>query len=149
MITTSSRAGAARWAGLDLDDLDLTRGYGGFRAYMASKLANVLFTRELARRWAPQGVTAAAVHPGLVRSGWGYSGPPEVRTVVASPARLLMRSPDRGADTIVWLATSTPDRDWPNGGYFSNRKPARPHRRAADQQLAHGLWERSAAMCGL
>jgi NAD(P)-dependent dehydrogenase (short-subunit alcohol dehydrogenase family) len=149
VITTSSRAGAARRATLDLDDLDLTRGYGGFKAYMASKLANVLFTRELARRWGPQGVTAAAVHPGLVRSSWGHSGPPEVRTVVASPARLLMRSPDRGADTIVWLATTTPDQDWPNGGYFSNRKPARPHPLAADEQLAHGLWERSLSLCDL
>ena len=148
VITPSSRAGAARRATLDLDDLDLTRGYSGFRAYMASKLANVLFTRELARRWGPRGVAAAAVHPGLVRTSWGRSGPPEVRTVVTSPARLLMRSPDRGADTIVWLATTAPGRDWPNGGYFSNRKPARPHRLAADEQLARGLWDRSLSLCG-
>jgi NAD(P)-dependent dehydrogenase (short-subunit alcohol dehydrogenase family) len=149
VITTSSQAGATRRATLDLDDLELTRGYGGLRAYMASKLANVLFTRELARRWAPLGVTAAAVHPGLVRTGWGHTGPAPVRLVVGSPARLFMRSPDRGADTIVWLATTTPGADWPNGGYFSDRKPARPHPLAADEDLARGLWERSLALAGL
>src|SRR6266487_4408714 len=75
VITTSSRAGTAR-------------DYDGLRAYKASKLANVLFTRELARRWEPLGVSAAAVHPGMVRSQWGRSGPTAVRAVMNSPLRL-------------------------------------------------------------
>jgi NAD(P)-dependent dehydrogenase (short-subunit alcohol dehydrogenase family) len=80
VITTSSQAGAARGARVVLDDLDLAHGYGGLRAYQASKLANVLFTRELARRWGSLGVTSAAAHPawsapsgamrGRPRSGW-------------------------------------------------------------------------------
>jgi NAD(P)-dependent dehydrogenase (short-subunit alcohol dehydrogenase family) len=149
VITTSSRASTARDAVVDLDDLDMARSYDGLRAYKASKLANVLFTRELARRWETLGISAAAVHPGLVRSGWGRSGPPAVRAVTTSPLRLAMRSPERGADTIVWLATSAPSRDWTSGGYFADRKPARPNPLADDVHLAGQLWERSAAMCGL
>ncbi len=149
IITTSSRAGAARDARVDPDDLDMAAGYGGLRAYKASKLANVLFTRELARRWAPQGISAAAVHPGMVRSHWGLSGPAAVRAVMASPLRLAMRSPERGADTIIWLATSRPGRDWTSGGYFTNRGPAAPSPLADDTRLAEQLWDRSMSMCGL
>ena len=149
VITTSSRASRARDAAIDVDDLDMARRYDGLRAYKASKLANVLFTRELARRWEGLGVSAAAVHPGLVRSGWGRSGPPAVRAVVTSPLRLAMRSPERGADTIVWLAASAPGQDWTSGGYFAGRRPARPNPLADDLHLAGQLWERSAAMCGL
>jgi NAD(P)-dependent dehydrogenase (short-subunit alcohol dehydrogenase family) len=129
------------------DDLDMAADYNGLRAYGASKLANVLFTRELARRWGPLGVSAAALHPGLVRTQWGKSGPAAVRAVVTSPFRHLMRSPERGADTLVWLATTTPGKDWTTGGYYANRKPATPSPRADDTALAKLLWDRSAAMC--
>lgn len=149
IITTSSRAGTTRDARVEPDDLDMAAGYGALRAYKSSKLANVLFTRELARRWGPLGISAAAVHPGMVRSQWGKSGPVAVRAVVRSPLRLAMRSPERGADTIVWLATTTPGKEWPNGGYFSNRRPATPSPLADDTQLAQQLWDRSASMCGL
>jgi len=149
VISTSSRASIARDAKLDPDDLDLAAGYGGLRAYKSSKLANVLFTRELARRWASLGVSAAAVHPGLVRSQWGKSGPAAVRAVVNSPLRLAMRSPEHGADTIIWLATTTAGEQWQSGGYFANRKPATPNPLADDTRLAGQLWQRSAAMCGL
>jgi NAD(P)-dependent dehydrogenase (short-subunit alcohol dehydrogenase family) len=149
VITTSSRAGTARDARVNPDDLDMTGGYDGLRAYKASKLANVLFTRELARRWEPFGVSAAAVHPGMVRSRWGRSGPAAVRAVMNSPLRLAMRSPERGADTIVWLATTAPGKDWRSGGYFASRKPAAPSPLADDTQLAGQLWDRSAEICGL
>jgi len=149
VIVTSSRAGAARDATIDMDDLDMTRGYDSLRAYKSSKLANVLFTRELARRWEPLGVSAGSVHPGMVRSRWGRSGPPAVRTVMNSPLRLAMRSPERGADTIVWLATTMPGNDWQSGGYFANRRPATPSPLADDTRLAEQLWARSASMCGL
>jgi hypothetical protein len=65
-----------------------------------------------------------------------------------SPFRLAMRSPERGADTLVWLATSTPGRDWESGGYFADRKPANAHAAADDANLAAELWHRSAQMCG-
>lgn len=149
VITTSSAAGAARDARVVVDDLDMADRYDGLRAYKASKLANVLFTRELARRWGPLGVSAAAMHPGLVRSQWGHSGPAAVRFVVSSPLRLLMRSPERGADTLVWLSASAPGRDWHTGGYFADRKPATASPAADDADLARQLWERSALLCGL
>jgi NAD(P)-dependent dehydrogenase (short-subunit alcohol dehydrogenase family) len=149
VLTTSSQAGTARDAKVNPADLDMADGYDGLRAYKASKLANVLFTRELARRWQHLGVSAAAVHPGMVRSQWGKSGPVAVRVVMKSPLRLAMRSPERGADTIVWLATTAPGKDWPSGGYFANRKPATPSPLADDTHLAEQLWDRSASMCGL
>jgi NAD(P)-dependent dehydrogenase (short-subunit alcohol dehydrogenase family) len=149
VITTSSRAGTARDATVNPDDLNMTSGYDGLRAYKASKLANVLFTVELARRWQPLGVSAAALHPGMVRSQWGKSGPAAVRAVMSSPLRLAMRSPERGADTIVWLVTSVPGGDWRSGGYFANRKPAAPSPLAENTQLARQLWDRSMSMCGL
>ena len=149
VITTSSRAGTARDATVVTEDLDMAEGYDGLRAYKASKLANVLFTRELARRWGPLGVSAAAVHPGMVRSQWGRTGPAAVRLVMNSPFRLAMRSPERGADTPVWLATSAPGRDWESGGYFADRKPATASPVADDGDLAEELWERSAQMCGM
>ena len=149
VITTSSQASTARDARVVIDDLDMTAGYDGLRAYKASKLANVLFTRELARRWGPLGVSAAAMHPGLVRSQWGRSGPVAVRLVVSSPLRIVMRSPERGADTLVWLSNSIPGEDWQSGGYFADRKPATAKPDANDQKLAAELWDRSALMCGL
>jgi NAD(P)-dependent dehydrogenase (short-subunit alcohol dehydrogenase family) len=149
VITTSSRAGTARGARVMPGDLDMAEGYDGLRAYQASKLANVLFTRELARRWGPLAVSAAAVHPGMVRSQWGRTGPAAVRLVMNSPFRLAMRSPERGADTLVWLATSAPGPDWESGGYFANRKPATASPAADDANLAKELWERSAQMCGM
>ena len=149
VITTSSRAGATRGARVNPDDLDMAAGYDGLNAYKASKLANVLFTQELARRWVSLGVSAAALHPGMVRSQWGKSGPAAVRAVVSSPFRLVMRSPERGADTIVWLATTTPGKDWTTGGYYADRKPATPSPLAEDAGLAKLLWDQSIAMCGL
>jgi NAD(P)-dependent dehydrogenase (short-subunit alcohol dehydrogenase family) len=149
VITTSSRAGTTRGARVNTDDLDMVTGYDGLRAYKASKLANVLFTQEIARRWGSLGISAAAVHPGIVRSQWGKSGPAAVRTVVSSPFRLIMRSPERGADTIVWLATTTPGKDWTSGGYYANRAPATPSPLAGDTGLARRLWDTSAAICDL
>jgi NAD(P)-dependent dehydrogenase (short-subunit alcohol dehydrogenase family) len=149
VITTSSSASTARGAAVVMDDLDMAGSYGSLRAYKASKLANILFTRELARRWGPLGVSAAAAHPGPVRSQFGRSGPPAVRLVMSSPLRLAMRSPERGADTLVWLSTSVPGRDWQSGGYFASRKPATVNAAANDPDLAAELWDRSALMCGL
>jgi len=149
VITTSSRASTARDAAVAVDDLDMPGAYDGLRAYEASKLANVLFTRELARRWGPLGVSAAAAHPGMVRSQWGRSGPPAVRLVMSSPLRLAMRSPERGADTLVWLSASCPGTDWQNGGYYADRRPATANPAADDPDLARELWDRSALLCGL
>ena len=148
VIVTSSMAHTSRRANVDLDDLTFERSYRALDAYATTKLENVLFIRELARRWDPLGSRSAAVHPGMVRSRFGARSTLPVRTVMASPLRWIMRSPERGADTIVWLATSTPNIDWISGGYYADRAPARAHPRADDADLARELWERSAAMVG-
>jgi NAD(P)-dependent dehydrogenase (short-subunit alcohol dehydrogenase family) len=148
VIVTSSMAHTSRRANVDLDDLTFERSYRALDAYATTKLENVLFIRELARRWDPLGSRSAAVHPGMVRSRFGARSTLPVRTVMASPLRWIMRSPERGADTIVWLATSTPNIDWTSGGYYADRAPARAHPRADDADLARELWERSAAMVG-
>jgi NAD(P)-dependent dehydrogenase (short-subunit alcohol dehydrogenase family) len=149
VIVTASAAGSGSRAVLDLDDLENESDYTPLRAYARSKLANVVFTRELARRWGPDGVTAASFHPGLVRSRFGSSSTPLVRVLLASPARLLMRSPENGADTLVWLATSTPGVDWTSGGYYADRSPAQSHPQSDDPVLAAALWDRSAELVGL
>jgi NAD(P)-dependent dehydrogenase (short-subunit alcohol dehydrogenase family) len=113
VITTSSEAGTRRSARVVLDDLDLADGYGAPRAYQASKLANILFTRELARRWGPLGVTAAAFHPGIVRTQWGRSGPLAVRLVMNSPFRLVMRSPSAARTRWSGCPRASPARTGP------------------------------------
>lgn len=146
VITTSSAASTARDARITLEDLDMSADYDALRAYKASKLANVLFTVELDRRWGAEGVSAAAFHPGMVRSSWGRSGPTAVRLVMRSPLRYAMRSPERGADTLIWLATSNPGTNWQSAGYYSDRKPAKPNPLTANPEIAKGLWDRSASI---
>ncbi|MBO0743902.1 MAG: SDR family NAD(P)-dependent oxidoreductase [Candidatus Dormibacteraeota bacterium] len=147
VIVTASAAG--RRAEIDLQDLDFKKRYSSARAYATTKAENMLFARELARRWGPDGVTAAAFHPGAVRSRWGHEGPRVISLFLRSPARYLLRSPERGAETLVWLATTDPSTTWGSGGYFADRKPARPNRLVEDAGLCRGLWERSEEMLGL
>jgi NAD(P)-dependent dehydrogenase (short-subunit alcohol dehydrogenase family) len=149
VIVTASAAGSGSRAVLDIDDLENEKDYTPLRAYARSKLANVMFARELASRWGKDGVTAVSFHPGLVRSRFGSSSTPLVRVLLASPVRLLMRSPENGADTMVWLATSTPGVDWTSGGYYADRSPAQTHPQADDRVVAAALWERSAELVGL
>jgi NAD(P)-dependent dehydrogenase (short-subunit alcohol dehydrogenase family) len=149
VIVTSSSAGTAPQATLDLEDLNSERSYRPFTAYARSKLANVLFASELAARWAVDGVSAASFHPGLVRTNFFEGGNLPTRLVTRSPLRLLLRSPEHGADTLVWLATSVPGADWVSGGYYSDRRPARPHAQAGDPDVAARLWELSADLVGV
>ena len=147
VIVTSSVGGVR--ARIDLDDLDSRKRYSSFGSYGTSKLENMLFARELARRWGRDGVTAAAFHPGGVRSQWGHEGGALVRYFVRSPARYLLRSPEKGAETLVWLATTEPSTTWGSGGYFADCRPARANRRVEDADLCKGLWDRSLEMLGL
>jgi NAD(P)-dependent dehydrogenase (short-subunit alcohol dehydrogenase family) len=141
VITTSSGANTTRQALVNLDDLDAEKSYRPLRVYATTKLENILFTRELARRWPD--VMAAAMHPGLIRSQFGHRSSLPVRLVVASPLKWLMRSAEQGADTIVWLATSTPGVDWTSGSYYSDRRLGETNAQADDLDLARGLWDRS------
>jgi NAD(P)-dependent dehydrogenase (short-subunit alcohol dehydrogenase family) len=143
VVTTASDAHTG--GRLDLDDLQSEKSYAAMRVYGTSKLCNILFTRELASR-APQ-LHANCFHPGVVRTGFGKneSGVWKVLTTVAGP---FFRSPERGARSLVWLATSE-EGGRLTGEYVHDEKVAKPSAAAQDPELARALWERSAALVGL
>ena len=144
VVTTSSDAHKA--GHLDLDDLQSERkSYAAMRVYGISKLCNILFTRELARR-APE-LHANCFHPGVVRTGFGKNdnGIWKVLTTVGSP---FFRSPARGARSLVWLALSD-EAGTLNGEYVQDEKVLQPSGQARDEILAEGLWEHSAQLVGL
>ncbi|MFO7767785.1 MAG: SDR family NAD(P)-dependent oxidoreductase [bacterium] len=139
-------SGVHERADLDLDDLQMTSDYSGITAYANSKLANVLFTRELARRLQGEDVGAAAVHPGPVRSSFYRHLNPLLRLFLL-PVRPLMRSNRKGAETIVWLAAEA-DHDELDGGYFKDRERVAPSPAARDDERARRLWEESLRLVG-
>jgi NAD(P)-dependent dehydrogenase (short-subunit alcohol dehydrogenase family) len=132
---------------LDFDDLEMEKHYRAVTAYGRSKLANILFTRELGRRLAGTGVTANCLHPGFVATRFGQS---EVG-IFAAMVRLSMvfaSRPERGAKTIVHLAAS-PDFANVTGGYFIDCREAVPSREAQDDVAARRLWQESLRLAGL
>ena len=123
-------ASVAHWfavGGLDFDDLQMLRFYNVWIAYGRSKLANILFSDELARRWRDDGVCVSSVHPGVVRSGFGQDGDTRgLADRLIDISRPFSITPDRGADTSLWLATSSTGVDLERSGTFwSNRTPGR------------------------
>ena len=115
---------ASRRDKLDFDDLQSERGYRGFTVYGRSKLANILFTRELARRLAGTGVTANCLHPGFVATPLRRQQRGLFRSA-SGVAKLFAISPEKGAETIVYLASS-PEVAGVSGGYFAECRPAAP-----------------------
>ena len=139
---------AHRRGRIDWDDLQGERRYGGgWKAYSQSKLANILFTRELARRLQGSGVTANCLHPGVVATGFGHNNPTLFGTLVKLAAPLFI-SPARGADTAVWLATA-PEVAGVSGEYFARRRPIPSTRAGQDPEAARRLWEVSERLTGL
>ena len=143
VVTTASDAHTG--GRLDLDDLQSERSYAAMRVYGTTKLCNILFTRELAKRAA--GVHANCLHPGVVRTGFGKNenGIWKVLTTIAGP---FMKSPERGARSLVWLVTSE-DAAGLDGEYVEDEHVATPNAQARDDDLARGLWERSTELAGL
>jgi NAD(P)-dependent dehydrogenase (short-subunit alcohol dehydrogenase family) len=149
VIQTSSVA-ARLFARLDLGDLTYQRRYQAHLAYGGGKLANILFTHELQRRFGDQGLNAAAFHPGVVGSNFASSASGVMRWLYGSRlAAATMISPARGADQLVWLAEGTPGTDWTPGGYYEKRRLAKSSALAEDAELARRLWEVSTELiCG-
>ena len=143
VVTTASDAHKS--GRLELDDLQSQRSYSAMRVYGTSKLCNILFTRELARR-APE-LHANCFHPGVVRTGFGKNenGIWKVMTTLGGP---FFRSPQRGSRSLVWLALST-DAAPLTGKYVKDEKVVVPSAQAEDESLARGLWERTAQLVGL
>jgi NAD(P)-dependent dehydrogenase (short-subunit alcohol dehydrogenase family) len=126
--------------------LDLRGPYVATRVYAHAKWCNVLFTAELARRWAPE-VTATCFDPGAVATGFGRAAGGVTGLAFRSPLVAALRTPAQGADTLVWLATA-PD-GWRNGRLHANRSPTVTLPSARDAVRARELWELSARLVGL
>ena len=145
IVTVSS--GAQTTGKLNFDDLQGETGYSGMRAYSQSKLANVVFTYELARRLQGTGVTANTLHPGLVRTSFAAEDGPAFLKVLTPIVRPVMKSPERGAVTSVYLA-SAPEAESMTGQYFINRKPKKTQKGSYDPALWSRLWEVSEELVG-
>jgi retinol dehydrogenase 12 len=138
---------AHKGASIAFDDLEGKARFGGWRAYMQSKLANILFTSELARRLEGKGVTANSLHPGFVRTTiFRDRGP--IGWLMRRAADVIALSPEDGAKTSIYLASSA-DVAGISGRYFVKEKPAESSPQSRDLAAAQRLWEVSEAMTGL
>ena len=146
IVTVASNA--HRGAKLDFDDLQSRRGYTGFAVYSRSKLCNILFNRELARRLQGSGVTANALHPGFVATRFGDNSGGLMRTVLKVAKPIGAITPEEGAKTIIYLASS-PAVANVSGLYFQKCKVATPTAEARNDDDAKRLWEISAQIAGM
>lgn len=146
VINTAS--GAHHMGRLDFDDLENEHKYSAWRAYGTAKLMNILHATEINHRFT--GVNGVAFHPGVVATGFGREASWLTRKAYEGfIGRLFFITPEKGADTLVWLASTTPRRDWQPGQYYVKRKAATRSRTAADAGAARRLWDVSETMVGL
>ena len=146
VVMVSSNAHAA--GRIDFGDLQGERSYSGARAYSQSKLANILFSYELARRLPTTSVTANALHPGLVNTSFGAEDPAGVQKLLVPLLRPFMKSPARGAATSIHLASAA-DLERVTGRYFANSKPTRSSKPSYDEAAAARLWQVSGDLVDL
>ena len=141
IINTSSMANG--FGRLDLADLNAERSYSTNRAYGTAKLANILFTAELQNRYGKDGIAAAAFHPGVVATNFAAESTSWFRHAYKTVLNRFLLSAEQGADTLLWLATSTPGRDWVPGAFYVKRALAKANKQAYDGELARNFWDRS------
>ena len=146
VVTVSS--GEQARGRIDFEDLQGARDYSAQRAYSQSKLANVIFTNELARRLQGSGVTATSLHPGVVRTNFGAEDQAGFFAVMGGMVRPFLKTPAQGAQTSIYLASS-PDVEGVSGQFFANRKPKTANKLAYDTDMAARLWQVSADLVGL
>jgi len=146
IVTVSS--GAQSMGRIDFDDLMGAAAYSGQRAYNQSKLANVMFTYELAKRLEGSGVTATALHPGMTSTGFGAEDTARGWGPLIALMRPFMKKPAQGAETPVYLASS-PEAEGLTGQYFAGRKPKASHKASYDTATTARLWQVSAELVGL
>ncbi len=145
VVTVAS--GAHTTGRLDFDDLQGEQKYSGQRAYNASKLANVMFTYELARRLQDSGVTATVLHPGVVSTAFGAEDQAAFFTLLSPLIRPFMKTAAQGAATSIYLASS-PQVEGVTGVYYSNSKPKKSSKSSYDSGGARRLWQVSVDLVG-
>jgi NAD(P)-dependent dehydrogenase (short-subunit alcohol dehydrogenase family) len=145
VVNTTS--GGHQGVKLDFDDLQFAKRYNGVDAYRRSKLCEILYTRELARRWAGTGVTVNCFDPGLAATRIGNRAG-GLLTYAIRVAKLFGTSPERAARTLVYLAAA-PEVAEISGGYFFKCRLTRPSREAEDDDTARRLWEATAKLAGI
>jgi len=133
---------------IDFDNLQGEQSYSGFGPYGNSKLANILFSKELSRRLEGTGVTLNALHPGLVSTGFGKNNPGLMMKIMGVIIPLIARSPKKGAEASTYLASSL-EVQGVSGKYFVDCKETQPAPQAAEMDVARKLWEVSAEMVNL
>lgn len=151
-VVTTSSVGHRLFGDLDLDRLGAVRGVSARREYGDAKLANILFTRALHQRFHPEGLSAVAFHPGLVRTRFASGTRGVMRLAYQSGlGRLVpMISAEAGGENLAWLITGTPGTTWTSGRYYDRYRPTdRVHPQADDLALADALWRRSEELVGL
>jgi NAD(P)-dependent dehydrogenase (short-subunit alcohol dehydrogenase family) len=136
VVNVASEAHRRQW--IDFEDLMAARGYAMFRQYGRSKLANILFTRELARRVAGKGITVNSLHPGVVASN--FLAKPGFWGVIGKIVGLFILSNEEGAQTSIYLASS-PEVEGVTGQYFAKSRAKNPSLQAQDDEAARKLWE--------
>ena len=146
VVTVSSNAHTM--GRIDFDDLQGARNYSGQRAYSQSKLANILFTNELARRLEGPGVTATCLHPGVVYTRFGAEDQIWYFGALQRLGMFVLKTPAQGAETPIYLASS-PDVEGITGQYFANRKPRTASKHAYDTDTASRLWQVSMDLVGI
>ncbi len=149
VIQTSS-VGARMSGKVVLDDLDHDKDFTAVRAYGTAKLENILFTKELHRRYHAQGISTAAFHPGNVATSFATESDSFLKYITGTRlGRTILIAPEKGAEQLVWLAKGRPGADWISGTYYEKRKPAkRNNPQALDADLARRLWDRSEELLG-
>ena len=149
IVTTASNA--HRSGKIAFDDLQLTRKYSAMGAYAVSKLANILFTRALAKRLQGTAVTATCLHPGFVRTNFGGNNTADISPLFKALFSFISRfarTPEKGAETVIYLASS-PQVQGANGGYYYNCKPIAPTKEGQDDDVAERLWQASEQLVGI
>jgi NAD(P)-dependent dehydrogenase (short-subunit alcohol dehydrogenase family) len=149
VINTASVA-ARKFGNIDLEDLQNERAYHPLKAYGDAKLHNILFTRELHRRYAGRGLSAAAFHPGNVATNFASDTTANWRYIYTTPLRhLMLISPERGARTLLWLLAGRAGAEWQSGAYYVKTTVGSTNLQAEDTELARAAWDRSARLLGL
>lgn len=149
VIQTSSLA-ARRFARFDIDDLQGERAYSPTAAYGNGKLANILFTKELYRRFGDQGLRPVAFHPGAIASSFAAASSGPWKFMYTNPVMTrMLSSTEEGGSRLSWLALGKPGIDWEPGEYYAKNRVAKTNPLASDPGLAKRLWERSAEAVGL